>query len=350
VIVRRVWTSAAAGLAAAILAAALPRPVAAANTAAPCPAAATRPFAAKPPALVRFATSPFPYDGTIPPDNKPFLDYRQDGQRGHTSPRGALHLEDEAYSDQRSLVYLPAGFDLSRPERALIVVFFHGNFARLDRDVVRRQRVPEQLAASGLNAALVAPQFAVDIADSSAGRFWQPGIFKDYLAEAAHHLALLRGEPCTEAIFNRLGVVLVAYSGGYDPAAFALDVGGADERIRGVILLDALYGETERFERWIARAVGQTGAGFFFSAYSASSRPENLALQHALADQKIGVAAASRRPRLHPGSIDFLFAGPDIDHKEFVTSAWAPDPLKLVLSAIAGFRRPRAVGASALSR
>ena len=172
-----------AALAAALVAAGLPRPAPAAGNVAPCAVAATRPLAAaKPPTLVRFATSPFPYDGPIPPDNKPFLDYRQDGQRGHTSPRGALHLEDEAYSDQRSLLYLPPGFDLSRPERALIVVFFHGNFARLDRDVTRRQRVPEQLAASGLNAALVAPQFAVDIADSSAGRFWQPGVFKAYLA------------------------------------------------------------------------------------------------------------------------------------------------------------------------
>jgi hypothetical protein len=162
------------------------------------------------PNLVSFSNSPFPYDGEVPADHKPFLDYNKDGRRGHTSPRGNLHLEQDAYSNKNSLLYLPKGFDLSRPEQALIVVFFHGNYVELMRDVNFRQRVPAQLAHSGLNAALVAPQFALGIPDSSAGRFWQPGVFNQYLAEAAKHLAELLRDPCTEAKFNELGVILVA--------------------------------------------------------------------------------------------------------------------------------------------
>jgi hypothetical protein len=303
-----------------------------------CPSAATKPRAAIAPRLVKFDVSPFPYSGDNPADGKPFLDYDKDGQRGHTSPRGSLHLEAEAYSDRRSLLYLPAGFDLSRPEHALIVVFFHGNFARLDRDVEQRQRVPQQLARSGLNAALVAPQFAVDIADSSPGRFWENGVFKQYLAEAAKHLAELRGDPCTQAIFDRLGVVLVAYSGGYDPAAYALAVGGADSRIRGVILLDALYGETDKFDKWIGSSVGAGGPAFFFSAYSDSSLAENMALQRSLAAQHIKVDVSPHAFHLRPGSATFLFAGPGIEHKGFVTDAWVRDPLEAALSAIVGFR------------
>jgi hypothetical protein len=304
-----------------------------------CPPQAIRELAsAKPPVLVPFKTSPFPYDGKIPTDGPWFLDYEKDGVRGHTSPRGSLHLESEAYSDKRSLLYLPAGFDLSRPERALIVVFFHGNYARLHEDVDLRQHVPQQLAASGLNAALVVPQFAVNVPDSSAGWFWQPGIFKQYLDEAAEHLAARRGDPCTRAMFDRLGVVVVAYSGGYDPAAYALAVGGADARIRGVILLDALYGETDKFDTWIQHSIGGGGSGFFFSAYSDSSRGENMALQSSLAGQGIEVSASARRLRLSPGSVTFLFAGKDVVHKDFVTDAWVHDPLKLVLSAIEGFR------------
>ena len=304
-----------------------------------CRAAATRPLTkAIPPTLVAFENSPFPYDGVVPPDSRPFLDYRSGDERGHTSPRGRLHLEAEAYFDRHSLLYAPTGFDLSRP--ALMIVFFHGNFARLQRDVVLRQRVPEQLAESGLNAVLVAPQFAVDIADSSAGWFWQPGVFRRYLAEAARHLAALRGEPCTEALFGRLGVVVVAYSGGYNPAAYALDVGGARDRVRGVVLLDALYGETERFERWVERTAAG-GRGFFFSAYSDSSRAENVALQQALGAHRVKVVEARRQPRLRAGSVGFLFAGEDIDHKDFVTNAWVPDPLKVVLAAIEGYRRPK---------
>jgi hypothetical protein len=304
-----------------------------------CRPEATRPIAvATPTTLALFKTSPFPYDGKIPADDRWFLDYEKDGTRGHTSPRGSLHLEDPAYSDKRSLLYLPAGFDLSRPEHALIMVFFHGNFTRLQPDVATRQRVPLQLAESGLNAALVVPQFAVDIADSSAGSFWQPGVFKQYLSEAAEHLAELRHEPCTRSIFDRLGVVLVAYSGGYNPAAYALAVGGADARIRGVILLDALYGETDKFDKWIAGSIGGGGSNFFFSAYSDSSRAENMALQRSLTKQSIKIDTSPYPLRLDQGSVTFLDAGPGIDHKEFVTSAWVRDPLKVVLSAIQGFR------------
>jgi hypothetical protein len=306
---------------------------------APCGAQAVKPIAAAvAPRLIKFAISPFPYDGTVPADGKPFLDYDKNGQRGHTSPRGSLHLEADAYSDTRSLLYLPAGFDLSHPEKALIVVFFHGNYARLEQDVERRQRVPQQLAASRLNAALVAPQFAVNIADSSAGKFWENGVFSQYLREAAKHLAELRKKPCTEAIFDRIGVVLVAYSGGYDPAAYVLAVGGADPRIRGVILLDALYGETDKFSHWIAGSAAAARSPFFFSAYSGSSRPENLELQRQLTEQHIKFDESPKPLRLKQGSIAFLFAGSDIPHKDFVTSAWVSDPLKAALSAIEGFR------------
>jgi hypothetical protein len=287
--------------------------------------------AATAPTLVPFKVSPFPYDRDVPAEHKKFLDYDKDGHRGHTSPRGNLHLEEEAYSNKNSLLYLPKGFDLSRPEQALIVVFFHGNYVELLRDVAGRQRIPQQLAESGLNAALVAPQFAVGIPDSSAGWFWQPEIFRQYLGEAAHHLAVLHGG-CTEAIFDRLRVVLVAYSGGYDPAAYVLDVGGANERLRGVVLLDALYGEIDKFEHWI----DHRGTAFFLSAYSDSSRAENTALRGSLTVQssEINPRAAWR---LSENSVQFLYAGPGIDHKNFMTLAWARNPLIQVLSAIDGY-------------
>ena len=66
----------------------------------------------------------------------------------------------------------------------MIIVFFHGNKATLSRDVIARQQIVRQLANSGLNAVLVAPQLAVDAQDSSAGRFWSPGGFAAFLSEA----------------------------------------------------------------------------------------------------------------------------------------------------------------------
>jgi hypothetical protein len=280
-------------------------------------------------ALVEFSTAPFPYDGDIPGEGKPFLDTTEGSRRGHTSPRGGLYWLDQTYSDRHVLLSIPAGFDPHRP--AYLVVFFHGNKVILARDVVGRQRVPQQLAASGLNAVLVAPQFASDALDSSAGRFWQPRVFAEFLDEAAERLAALYGDPSARGQFHTMPVVLVAYSGGYMPASAAVSVGGANDRIAGLILLDALYGEIDTFAEWIARQHEQS---FFFSAYSKSTMAENLALQQRLAP----LAFATHLPeQLHPSSVAFLAAG-NVVHSDFVTQAWTPDPLRTVLTRLKSAR------------
>ena len=87
----------------------------------------------------------------------------------------------------------PENFDIRKP--GVIVVFFHGNGATLERDVRDRQLVPQQITDSGVNAVLLAPQLAVDAADSSAGKFWQPGGLKRFIDESASHLASLYGDP-----------------------------------------------------------------------------------------------------------------------------------------------------------
>ena len=46
-------------------------------------------------------------------------------------------------------------------------------------------------------------------------------------------------------------MIIVAYSGGYAPAAWAAHHGGIGDRLRGIILLDALYAEMDKFADWI---------------------------------------------------------------------------------------------------
>jgi hypothetical protein len=96
---------------------------------------------------VRFEHSPFPYRGEVPEKNRPFLDAIEGERRGHVSPRGGIYWEELTYSDRRSLLHIPKGFDPRRP--ALIVVFFHGNEAKLVRDVRNRQEVPRQVDDPG---------------------------------------------------------------------------------------------------------------------------------------------------------------------------------------------------------
>ena len=69
--------------------------------------------------------------------------------------------------------------------------------------------------------------------------------------------------------------MIVAYSGGYVPAAWALHKGGASSRVIGVLMLDALYGEVDKYADWIGRHPN----AFFISAYTSSSARGNEALQ-----------------------------------------------------------------------
>src|SRR5204863_4504733 len=143
--------------------------------------------------LVSMKSSAFPYFGNNPRSEAPFLDIANGERRGHRSYSGKVYWQDETYNDSRVLVYVPEHFDARKP--GVIVVFFHGNGATLERDVRDRQLVPQQISDSGVNTVLLAPQLAVDAADSSAGKFWQPGGLKRFVAESTDHLARLYGDP-----------------------------------------------------------------------------------------------------------------------------------------------------------
>jgi hypothetical protein len=283
-------------------------------------------------ALVPFDTSPFPYRGDLPDKSKPFFDVVDGDRLGHTSRSGAVYWEDQTYSDRRVLLYIPRGFDARRP--ALVVVFFHGNEATLTRDVRNRQGIPRQVAESGLNAVLVAPQFAVNALDSSAGRFWEAGVFAQFLTEAADRLSKLHGDERSLGAFRTAPVVIAAYSGGYQPAAFTLLHGRADDRLRGVLLFDAPYAEFEKFADWIAKRP----PAFFVSAFGRAARDQNAVLQRMLHERAVRFQNRLAA-RLNLGSVIFIDVKVDVKHEDFMTDAWVKDPLKLLLRRIDGFSR-----------
>jgi hypothetical protein len=280
--------------------------------------------------LVEFDLAPFPYHGINPRTSRPFIDYTdEDGRRGHRTARGVL-WEDDTFSDNRALLYLPKGFDVRKP--GVIVVFLHGHRATLERDVRDRQRVADQIAEANANAVLVAPQFAVNASDSSAGRFWENYGFARFLGEAGAHLARLHGDKRTRKAFATLPVVVVAYSGGYVPAAWALHKGGTDKRVIGVLLLDALYGEVDKYAEWI----GRHPKSFFISAYTSSSAHGNETLQGILANRDVDFDT-SLPPRLR-GTVAFLPTS-GVSHESFVTRAWVDDPIRVVLERMGGYAR-----------
>ncbi|MCP3445216.1 alpha/beta hydrolase [Bradyrhizobium sp. CCGUVB14] len=274
--------------------------------------------------LVSMKSSAFPYFGNNPASDAPFLNISKGDRRGHRSYSGRVFWQDETYNDSRVLMHVPEHFDVRKP--GVIVVFFHGNGATLERDVRDRQLVPRQITDSGANAVLLAPQMAVDAADSSAGKFWQPGGLKRFMEESASHLAQLTGDPNSARAFANMPIVIVGYSGGFLPTAWSLEVGGISDRVRGVVLLDAVYGEMDKFASWIE----SHRSGFFVSSYTHYTARRDRELMSMLRQKGIGVSEDMDGP-LRPGSVVFVETGDGITHRDYVNRAWTQYPLKDVL-------------------
>jgi hypothetical protein len=274
--------------------------------------------------LVSMKSSAFPYYGANPASESPFLNISKGDRRGHRSYSGRVYWQDETYNDSRVLVHIPENFELQKP--GVIVVFFHGNGATLERDVRDRQMVPQQISDSGVNAVLLAPQLAVDAADSSAGKFWQPGGFKRFMDESTANLAKLYGDPNAAKAFANMPIVIVGYSGGFLPTAWSLEVGGISDRVRGVILLDAVYGELDKFAGWIENH----RSGFFVSSYTHYTARRDRELMQMLRDKGIAVSEDMDGP-LRPGSVVFVQTPEGITHRDYVTHAWTKNPIEQVL-------------------
>jgi hypothetical protein len=276
-------------------------------------------------ALIGLKSSAFPYSGNNPRTDAPFLNVSNGDRRGHRSYSGRVFWQDETFSDNRVLMHVPEHFDANKP--GVIVVFFHGNGATLERDVRDRQRVPQQISESGANAVLLAPQLAVDAADSSAGKFWQAGGLKRFINESADHLAKLYGDPGAAKTFANMPIVIIGYSGGFVPTAYSLDVGGVGNRVRGVVLLDAVYGELDKFASWIAN----NRSGFFVSAYTHYTQRRDQELVQMIRDKGISVSDNVDGP-LRPGSVVFVKTPDGVTHRDYVTRAWTDNPVREVLA------------------
>jgi hypothetical protein len=281
--------------------------------------------------LVPMASAPFPFDGVVPGTSRKFINVVENGRRGHRTFRGRVLWEDQVFNDSRVLLHIPKGFDVNKP--SVMIVFFHGHGATLTRDVLERQQVPEQISESGANAVLVAPQLAFDAADSSPGKLWESGGFARFVQEAGEQLARLYGDPRAARTFANMPIVVVAYSGGYVSAATSLQRGGIKNRVQGVVLLDALYGEFDGFASWISH----NRSGFFVSSYTRSTHGGNKDLEQMLSERDVTFSSALKAKRLD-GSVTFLPGDDGIRHRDFVNHAWADKPIKDILTRLPDIR------------
>ena len=78
-------------------------------------------------------------------------------------------------------------------------------------------------------------------------------------------------------------IVIVAYSGGFGPTLSVLDRGGVGARVRGIVLLDALYAGIDKFADWIA----DNRSAFFVSSYTPHTARHNADLEELLSERSV---------------------------------------------------------------
>src|SRR6185436_3766794 len=111
----------------------------------------------------------------------------------------------------------------------------------------------------------------------------------------------------------------------------SLEVGGVNNnRVRGVFLLDAVYGELDKFASWIAN----NRSGFFVSSYTRYTKRRDQELMEMLCYKGIAVTENMDGP-LRPGSVVFVQTRDGITHRSYVTQAWTEHPVREVLAKMA---------------
>jgi hypothetical protein len=138
-----------------------------------------------------------------------------------------LRIADPAGAIQ---VWRPAGY---RAETAATVVYVHGYDIDVDH-AWTAHHLPEQFAASAINAVFIAPEAPRGARD--------PIAFRD-LGELIRIVEVALGEPRPSG-----PLIVIGHSGGYRTLSAWIDYPLLDS----VILIDALYGELDEIRDWLA--------------------------------------------------------------------------------------------------
>lgn len=198
------------------------------------------------------------------------------------------------------IVHAPPGFDPAAPLH--LVVYLHGYSGCLPVLMGKGQarcrpgdapREGWDLGTvhdrAGTNTLLVVPQLAFMKRNGKPGAFGRAGVFAQFLQELlSETLAQALGGP--RQLREVASLTLVAHSAGYQTALAILERGQVESLVHAVVLLDALYGDTESYARYVAQ---HAASGLHFVALHLSGgRPahEDLRLQRMLV-RKLGAEA-----------------------------------------------------------
>ncbi len=163
---------------------------------------------------------------------------------------GAYFPRKDHYDDNTVVLFFPNSCQFD--EKVDLVFYFHG-WDRDLTDVLASYHVVEQFVRSRKNAILILPQGAKNAKDSFGGKLEDADGFKNMVGEILSQL-MRAGMIKTDLPGD---LVLAGHSGGYHVISAILTQGGLTDHIKEVYLLDALYGDVDKFADWQDRQKGK---------------------------------------------------------------------------------------------
>jgi hypothetical protein len=190
----------------------------------------------------------------------------------HVYQDKSYSVEDH-YSDPTVGIFIPSNFRPA-PDATNYLVHFHG-WNNHVASVLDHYNLPHQLAESKANAILIVPQGPKDAPDSGDGKLENDeGALGALLDEISAYLVVEHKIPS-----STIGhVAISAHSGGYKVASFVLEHGGLNDHITDCFLLDASYGNLDRFTHWVATSPNHRLISYFTTHLA----PENKELMSLL--------------------------------------------------------------------
>jgi hypothetical protein len=197
------------------------------------------------------------------------------------------------------VVHVPANLDTTQPLH--LVLFFHGSDQcvaqlALGGDVVCKPGASPDVGAgvawrhddAATASLFAAPQFAL-WGGGTPGRMGEPGYFRSFVEELLRD-TFVPGLGGPKTLEDLADITIVAHSAGHLPLVALLERGDLEDKVKNVVLLDAVYdGAVDPYARWFERGADKGQARKLVAIYGAWGR-------NAATGRKLAARAESRAP------------------------------------------------------
>jgi len=193
-----------------------------------------------------------------------------DGLSGQVYEMRDLRYRSADHSSADALVYIPSGFDPSKPVH--LVVYNHGHGSTVSSAFVDSE-IGKQLDSAPPNTVLIMPEWqeTAGAKNGRSGRFNDPGRFANMVNEIFTRTPGLQGKTLDDVD----NISIIGHSAGYQPSETEIYKNGLGNKVTSVTLLDCLYDGTG-FDSWIQDNIYDLSSGrkqfnnFFCGTNSAS--------------------------------------------------------------------------------